>query len=344
MSGALVADLGLGPEIWLFLTFLSILTLFFKFSRIRSVRNLDLLLLFAPAPGLMRLVGSGASPPWAAYALLFLGSGCWLVRCLLDLGLGRRPLLEPNLNAAGLCCVVVGMLGLMLAETIELPVEEGRARNPADPGLKAGTLPDLPGAVDLERPVVEALSRASLLPENFRRNPPQVILSRVLAGLGHLGLVAAMIAIGVWHFERPILGLAAAACYLLCPYSRIAVVDSGQIVPAALIVSAVLLYKRPIVAGVLIGLAGGWMPSCLGLIVLWIGFYRGRGGWRFTVAALSVALACGALGHSVPVLADWRGPWGHAASRRPDCCPTFPRHPMPVASGRASSRSTDCRC
>ena len=52
MSGSLVADLGLGPEVWLFLTALGCLTLFFKFSRFWSVRNLDLLLLFAPAFGL----------------------------------------------------------------------------------------------------------------------------------------------------------------------------------------------------------------------------------------------------------------------------------------------------
>src|SRR5690606_8038803 len=128
MSGSLVADLGLGPEIWLFLSFLTILTLFFKFTRIWSIRNLDLLLLFALAPGLMRLVGSGSEQPWDAYLWLFLGSAFWLVRCLIDLGLSRRPLLEPNLNGAGLTCVAIGMLGLLVAETIKLPVEEGAAR------------------------------------------------------------------------------------------------------------------------------------------------------------------------------------------------------------------------
>ena len=59
MNGSLVTDLGLGPEIWLFLTLLGCVTLFFKFSRIWSVRNLDLLLLFALAPGMMLLVGKG---------------------------------------------------------------------------------------------------------------------------------------------------------------------------------------------------------------------------------------------------------------------------------------------
>ena len=62
MSGSLVADLGVGPEVWLFLTLLGCVTLFFKFSRVWSVRNLDLLLLFALAPGMMLLVGHEASP------------------------------------------------------------------------------------------------------------------------------------------------------------------------------------------------------------------------------------------------------------------------------------------
>lgn len=305
MSGTMVADLGLRPETWLFLTLLSILTLFFKFSRIWTVRNLDLLLLFAPAPGLMRLVGSGAVEPWGAFAWLFAGSALWLARCLVDLGLSRRPLLEPNLNAGGLACVAIGMLGLLLIETIDLPVDQGAARNPADPGVRDRVLTAAPpGAAKLEEPVAEVLRRTPL-PDALRLRPPQVVLSRVLASLGHLGLVAALIAIGARHFQRPILGLSVAVCYLLSPYTRIAVVDSGQILPAALIVTAILLYTRPAVAGLLIGLAGGWMPACLGLIPLWTGFYRRRGGLRFAAAAVLVALTCGVLGFVFPVLAEW---------------------------------------
>ena len=113
MNSSLVTDLGLGPEIWLFLTLLGCVTLFFKFSRIWSVRNLDLLLLFALAPGMMLLVGKGEHNSWVAYLGLFIGSGLWLVRCGADLGLARRPLLEPNLNASGLLCLSLGILGLL---------------------------------------------------------------------------------------------------------------------------------------------------------------------------------------------------------------------------------------
>ncbi|HEU5118313.1 MAG TPA: hypothetical protein VFT74_16970, partial [Isosphaeraceae bacterium] len=130
MSGLVVVDLGLTPEVWLFLSMLATLVLFFKFGRILSIRNLDLLLLFAPAPGLMRLVGSGDSQPWWAFVWLFLGSALWFSRCLIDLGLTRRPLLEPNLNLGGLAVLTCGMLGLMLVETMNLTAMEGSARNP----------------------------------------------------------------------------------------------------------------------------------------------------------------------------------------------------------------------
>lgn len=304
MSGSLVADLGIGPEVWLFLTLLGCLTLYFKFSRVWSVRNLDLLLLFAPAPGLMMLVGNGGNvkQPWVAFALLFFGSALWLVRCLIDLGLSRRPLLEPNLNAAGLACLSIGILGLLLAETVSIPVDEGAARNPADPGSRVEPSPA--GSQDVNATVKQLLQQAPL-PSVLKPNLPHVILSRVLASLAHLGLVAGLIAVGWWHFDRPIAGLAMATCYLILPYTRIALVDSGQIVPAALIVGAVAFYNRPALAGGLIGLAAGWMPACLGLLALWTGFYRSRGGVRFIAVGLGVVVTCAALGWMVPELAHW---------------------------------------
>jgi hypothetical protein len=304
VSGSLVADLGIGPEVWLFLSLLGCVTLYFKFSRVWSVRNLDLLLLFAVAPGLMMLVGNGGGgqQPWIPFALLFLGSALWLVRCLIDLGLNRRPMLEPNLNAAGLTCVAIGILGLLLAETVSIPVGEGSARNPADPGSRVDPPPA--GSLDVHGTINTVLKSAPL-PSSLKPNPPQVILRRVLASLAHLGLVAALIAVGWWHFDRPIAGLAMATCYLILPYTRIALVDSGQLVPAALIVTAVAFFNRPALAGALIGLASGWMPACLGLIALWAGFYRSRGGLRFVAVGLTVVAVCGALGWLVPDLAIW---------------------------------------
>jgi len=305
VSGSLVADLGIGPEVWLFLSMLGCVTLYFKFSRVWSVRNLDLLLLFALAPGMMKLVGYGGveKQPWVPFVLMFLGSGLWLIRCLIDLGLSRRPLLEPNLNSAGLTCLAIALLGLLLAETVSLPVGEGTARNPADPGARVDP-PHSVGAGSVNA-TVDRLVKNAPLPSTLRTHPTKVILSRVLASLAHLALVAGLIAVGWRHFERPISGLAVGTCYLILPYTRIALVDSGQLVPAALIVAAVTYYHRPALAGALIGLAAGMMPACLGLVPLWAGFYRRRGGVRFTAVSLGVVAACVLLGWVVPDLAFW---------------------------------------
>ena len=329
MSGSLVADLGIGPETWLFLSFLGCVTLYFKFSRVWSVRNLDLLLLFVIAPGLMSLVGHGGKgiqQPWISFVLLFAGSACWLIRCVVDLGLVRRPLLEPNLNAAGLACLLVALLGLLIAETVSLTVGEGVNRNPA----KAGSALEgaQSGSTAGEATVKEVLKHAPL-PGTLKSNPPRVILSRVLASLAHVLMVCALIATGWWHFNRPITGLAMATCYLIMPYTRIALVDSGQLVPAALVVTAVAFYNRPALAGGLIGVASGWMPACLGLIPLWAGFYRGRGTVRFLALAIPVIVVCGGLGWYFPELSAFARDLGARSLTEAGLVP----HAEPPASG-----------
>jgi hypothetical protein len=143
------------------------------------------------------------------------------------------------------------------------------------------------------------------LPQNLRHSPAQVILSRVLASLAHLGLVAGLIVVGWRHFERPIAGLAVATCYLLLPYTRIALVDSGQLVPAALIVAAIAVYSRAAVAGALIGMAAGWMPACLALVALWAGFYQGRDRRRFAVVALALIVTGATLAWADANVALW---------------------------------------
>jgi hypothetical protein len=303
VRGSLVSDLGLTPEVWLFLSLLGTVTLFFKFSRLWSIRSLDLLLLFVLVPGMMMIVGDQARPPWAAFIWLFVGSALWLTRCLVDLGLSRRPLLEPNLNASGLLCLSIGILGLLLAETVSLPVHDGAARNAAKPaGREDGALAKL-DAGEGDGTVTQAIE--SILPPSWKHEPAQVIVSRILAVLAHLGLVTGLLLIGWRHFDRPLTGISMAACYLILPYTRMAVVDSGQLISAALIVLAVLWYQRPSISAVLIGLAAGWIPACLGLIALWGGFYKGFARLRFLLVACAVAVACALLGLTIPEIARW---------------------------------------
>jgi hypothetical protein len=332
VKGSLVADLGIGPEIWVFGALLLCVTLFFKFGRFWSIRNLDLLLIFALTPGMMILVGNRVEAHWSAFVWLFLGSFLWLVRCLLDLGLTRRPLLEPNLNASGLACLAVGVIGLFVAETVSLPVGEGAKRNPADSKSDKG-IERPPGEQMVEQAIKDSPLAASLKPSE----KPRVILKRVLACLGHLGLVIGMIAVGWRHFDRPVAGLSVAVCYLLLPYSRFALVDTGQIMPAAFIVAALVFYTKPSLAGALIGLAAGWMPACIGLLPLWAGFYRKQGFWRFVGVGVGVAVVCVLLGS--PDSIPGRGSWAPGAwPKRASCRGSRPR--TPAVSGPESTPVT----
>lgn len=326
MGRALVADLAVGSEVWLFLTLLGCVTIFFKFSRFWSIRNLDLLLLFALAPGMMLLVASAGSPPWIAYLWLFLGTLLWLARCLLDLGLTRRPLLEPNLNAAGLACISAGVLGLFVVETVSLSLAEGSARNPADAnpaGRDRVNPPRDPAASAAVSLVVKNAPLSSDL-----KQAPHKALARLLACVAQVGLVVGLLVVGWKHFERPIAGLSVATCYLLLPYSRFALADSSQLVPAALIVAAIALYQRPMVAGALIGITAAWMPASIGLVPLWIGFYRRRGWLRFGLVSLGVLAASILVARYVPGPKTWAVALGARTMAEAGLWPTSDAPPL----------------
>src|ERR1700730_1218722 len=81
---------------WFYFSMLLAVALFFKFTRLLSVRNLDVLSLFLLGSGYLLLLEGGASER-LGYAWLICGSGYYLFRCLLDLALVRRPALGANL-------------------------------------------------------------------------------------------------------------------------------------------------------------------------------------------------------------------------------------------------------
>ena len=154
------------------------------------------------------LVQSGGRQPFGAFIWMFAASALWLLRCLLDLGLTRRPLLEPNLNAAGLACLAMGILGLMVAETINLSADAEAVRNPADTKPKGkgktpgeGTVLGPRGPGELTVPVKKMLGHVPL-PPPLRRRQPHMVLSRISATLAHLGLFIGLWIIGARHFER----------------------------------------------------------------------------------------------------------------------------------------------
>ncbi|MBC7820198.1 MAG: hypothetical protein IAG10_25220, partial [Planctomycetaceae bacterium] len=96
--GVILRGYSVNDATWFYLSLLLIIAVFFRFNRVFSLRNLDLALLLSIAPGLL-LVQRNYD---FGYGWLFVVTGCLLVRLFSDSFWKRRPLLEQNLNAAGM--------------------------------------------------------------------------------------------------------------------------------------------------------------------------------------------------------------------------------------------------
>ena len=95
------------PTTWFYLSSLMILATFFRFSRIFSIRNFDILCLIISTPGLLYIsmgqVRLGFLWIHAAGLIFFL-------RLFADLFMTRRPLLEPNLALSGMIFAIVMLI------------------------------------------------------------------------------------------------------------------------------------------------------------------------------------------------------------------------------------------
>jgi hypothetical protein len=92
------------------------------------------------------------------------------------------------------------------------------------------------------------------------------------------------------HFDNVKTGVAVATLYLLLPYTAMWTGDVTHAFPGALLVWAVVMYRRPLLAGMMVGLAFGTVYYPMFLLPLWISFYWRRGAVRFLIGVL-VALA-----------------------------------------------------
>ncbi len=321
----------LNPTTWVYLSSLLIIGIYFKFHRFWSLRNLDLIALISFSPGLLllyhgmqrQLAGEllfGRYLERFGYIWLFSVGGFFLIRLLLDSTVVRRPLLEPNLSAGGLTFTGVALLVFLMSNVInpkpgphsedskqvprlehvvaaqQPPVRQGPGYAPflsfagyVDPAARDLQAPD-PQALDLQATNAEQVDRAESRPDPMRG---------AVAILGHLAVVIGMVLVGYRHFDNIQTGVAAAALYLLLPYTAQMTARVDHVIPAALMVWAVLAYRRPVISGVLIGLAAGLIYYPLFLLPLWCGFYWRRGLVRFgaavavTLIVLVVLLALG---------------------------------------------------
>ncbi|MBA4064496.1 MAG: hypothetical protein C0501_12430 [Isosphaera sp.] len=279
---------------WFYFSLLLAVSLFARFARPLSLRNLDLLTLFLFGPGFLILqeahARAGRGDPGAGrqlvlgYAWLLAASAYWFARSVLDLALVRRPAAGPNLTTAGMVC-----LGLALFVG-QASVAVRRTADPAE-GARVGARPaplekvqDTAAAV-VSRAPTEAVARATGDDLRFWGE-------RTLCMVCHAAVVVGLLMIGVRHFQDRVAGIGMGTLYLLVPYTAF---DVGRqlhhVWPTAFTVWAVYFYRRPGAAGWLLGLAAGTSLFPLVLFPLWVGFYARRGAGRFAGSFVSALVA-----------------------------------------------------
>ncbi|MBN2580885.1 MAG: hypothetical protein JXB10_18005 [Pirellulales bacterium] len=305
------------PTTWAYLSSLLTIGIYFKFHRFWSVRNLDLLGLICYAPGLLLIYyGFTKQAPElipAGYVWLFTLSGFFLIRMLLDPIMVRRPLLEPNLNVSGLTFTGVSLLVFLMANVIRNPSERletlvARQDRPAQQSPGFTVFDQLAG---FSSKAMVPADKAQPEKDAYRQHLIESAAAKTAAILAHLAIIVGIVLIGYRHFENLHTGVAVATLYLLCFYTSQMTGQVYHVVPAALLVCAVAAYRRPLPAGLLLGMAAGAVYYPLYLLPLWCGYYWRRGLVRFllgVVLALAILIAALAL-HSptwATFLADLR--------------------------------------
>ena len=119
---------------WFYLSLILIVAVFFRFGRVWSLRNLDLLLLLSITPGLLLvreqfLVG---------YVWLFVVTGLLLLRLCCDRLWERRPRFEQNLNSSGLAFLCFAAFVFLITVVITQPPPESAAFAPSQAGCSHG--------------------------------------------------------------------------------------------------------------------------------------------------------------------------------------------------------------
>ncbi len=279
---------------WFYLSFLLIVAVFFRFNRVVSLRNLDLALLLSLAPGLLLVQYQRNS---LGYVWLFVSTGLLLARLFSDSLFKRRPLLEQNLNFAGMAFLTVAAFLFLMSKVITEPPPQSTVetvRRTAEMLKRQDTTPEQPATEEVQpgptarllaAPVVQTsglVAGGSQQPEDL--GAVEEIAARATAVLAHLAVVAGLWFLGKRLFGDANSGLAMAGLYLLLPCTAFDVGKVNHVLPAALIVWAFVTYRNPLVAGSLMGLACGTLLFPVFLLPLWAVFYGRQGAGRFVLA------------------------------------------------------------
>lgn len=309
---------------WFYLSTLLIVAVFFRFNRLWSLRNLDLLLLLLGSPGLILVGAVDEGVQRLGHAWLFAFAGIWLVRMFADLFLQRRPYLGQNLNDQGLtflCCAAFAFL-MVQAVTTRTSIKQTAAQQAqaaaalehvADnsfttKGTGSSSILDQTDAqAEQPQPPVETVAANAGTSKDESATalnaPPATSLITAILGIFFDDLTARILAIlshvavisGLWFVGRNLFGdsghgLAMGTLYLLVPCTAYNVGEFNHVLPAAFIVWAVVCFRKPVIAGALLGLACGTMLFPVVLFPLWMAFYGRKGALRFAGSLIGVGV------------------------------------------------------
>jgi len=313
---------------WFYLSSLLIAAVFFRFSRLWSLRNLDIVLLLSLAPGLLMAeperLGILAQIQPERYELLqsvgttwlFAGAGLVLIRLLCDPLFRRRPLIEPNLAAQGLLFLAISAFAFLMAKVVVDPPSSA-AREAVTQGEKVlrrervaaatgGAASAAAGAAATV--MVEAVTPPG--PGFEDRDRARELAARTIPVIAHLAVVIGLYLVGRWHFGDRRQGVAMAALYLLVPCTSYDVGEVDHVLPAAFCLWAFVAVRRPLLSGSLMGAACGslaLLPVILALLPLWCVYYERRRGLLFAIALIVVggSLQAGVLALTSPDLSQF---------------------------------------
>lgn len=315
---------------WFYFSFLLAMALFFKFSRIFSIRNLDVITIFGLVPGILLIQGANLQPS-RQYALkpidvarMTANTGTQLLSSPVAGAEGIPPLLPvpnyhdrtPRILWVGYLWLLCGSIYLIFRCLLDLVL----VRRPAlAPNLNYGGLAWLAGALficlgavafrptdntpnpmgDSEQNLLNKNGKPEVIGkvpamQNLAQNQlrPSFFLRRSFAIACHLSIIIGLIIMGWRHFQDLLGGVAAATFYLLLPYTGYFVGQIHHVWPMAFLIWAFVAYRHPAVAGLFLGIAAGtaYFPALL--LPLWISFYWKRGAWSFMRSFLLVAGVC----------------------------------------------------
>lgn len=242
------------------------------------------------------------------YFWMFGVGGLIMIRMLVDPLFVRRPNLEPNLSIGGMVFMGVSLLLFVLANlaTYSPGKEDIQGARNAVKMLKLEASSETEDQDLVQRgpgyrllyllPVLSTFENSDQLQATGTDAASDqyrfVIASKSVAITSQVLIVLGLIMFCHYHFGSFHIGVGIATIYMLLPYTAIFTGNVLHTVPAAMMIWGLVYLRRPLVAGIFLGLATGVSYYPLFLLPLWISFYWERGSRRMLAGFLFSILLC----------------------------------------------------